>query len=85
MDEATYYFHKKSRRLQMSGTRMMNNQKFALPQRRGTMPLYSGKTPLEMAGPMYATTGKKMYQAAMEPTIAMTVYLVQILQMVLDG
>lgn len=62
----------------------MNNQKFALPQRRGTIPLYSGKTPLEIAGPMYATTGKKMYHAAIEPTIAMTVYLVQILQMQLN-
>ena len=48
----TYYFHKKSRRLQIKGTKMINNQKFALPQSMGTIPLYSGKTPLEIAGPI---------------------------------
>lgn len=46
----------------------------------GTIPLYSGNTPLEMAGPMYATTGKKMYHATIDPTIAITVYLVHMLQ-----
>jgi hypothetical protein len=43
------------------------------------MPVYSGNTVLEIAGPIYATIGKYKNQMAIEPGIAMKVYFVQIL------